>query len=260
LIRRRTETPLTPQQFFDEVLLSPLFWPGKTVRLERDSLIDYRHRSLSSSVSISELYHENSKLFPQILPELMATILNADSIRSEFVQRRAIVGKAGGTAPFELEQRYRELLFEVARWTSPDLLYAVELRVVEHGVVAAYEPVCNVFQVVKRLSVSELNVLRGAVRLFESSNTSEFTGPILILLGSFARNELLFGRRGYRRTLLEAGRVAQEVCRCAQTLGIEAIPTYEFTDRELDLMMEADGVEQGTLFVFELNGETRDGV
>ena len=79
---------------------------------------------------------------------------------------------------------------------------------------------------------------------------------MLLVLGSFARNDILFGPRGYRRTLVEAGRMAEEVVANADRSGISRRVIYEFIDRELDSVMEADGVEQGTLIVIELDGAT----
>src|SRR2546422_7532087 len=79
--------------------------------------------------------------------------------------------------------------------------------------------------------------------------------PILIL-GSFARNDVLLGPRGYRRTLLETGRLVQEIVHQAKRLGLTVRPLYEFTDRDVDTVMEADGIEQSTLMAFEFGGTT----
>src|SRR5262249_61608901 len=72
-------------------------------------------------------------------------------------------------------------------------------------------------------------------------------GPMLFLIGCFARNDVLFGPRGYRRTLLEAGQVTTGLLAEAGRLGLDAVPIFEFTDRDLDAVIEADGIEEGTL-------------
>jgi len=219
-------------------------------------MVDFRHRPMAAHVSVSELYHENSKLFPEMLSELTATFSHVDAIRREFVQRRAIVARATGTARFEVDQRYCDLLEGVARTIPLELFYAVELRVISGVLLAAYEPISNMLQVVKRLSPGDLDVLRHAMQLMNTSDAPFLTGAVLLILGSFARNDILFGPRGYRRTLLEAGRVAQAVVVNAEGQGLKARVIYEFIDRELDLLMEADGIEQGTLMVIELDGAT----
>jgi hypothetical protein len=252
MVKRRTNSKLVPQQFFDEVLLSPLLWPGKTIRLERDSLVDFRQRPMSPHVSISELFHENSKLFPHMLSELAAKFLQVEVIRRDFVERRAVVVGAAGTVEFELGKRYRDLLTGVTRSIPSELFYAIDLRVVSGKLLAAYEPVLNTFQVVKELSSGDLEALKHAPYLLSPTDTAALGGPMLLLLGSFARNEILFGPRGYRRTLLEAGRVAEAVITNADSQRIKARTLYEFADRELDVVMDADGLEQGTVMIVEL--------
>lgn len=254
ILKRRTETPLRPQQLFDQMLTAPLHWPWKTVRLERNSALDYRQRSMSARISVAELYHENSKLFPQMLSELTVSLTQADEFRGEFIQRRAFVVQASGTMDLELDQRWRDLLTSVAEATEFVLFYAVELRLVVGELLAIHEPVSDTLQIVKQLSTGDLDMLRQALRLMDNSEGPFPSGPLLLILGSFARNDVLFGPRGYRRTLLEAGRLAQEVVRQIERLGLEARPLYEFIDRDVDAVIEADGIEQSTLMAFELGG------
>jgi hypothetical protein len=259
MMKRRTQTPLSHQQLFDQVLNTPLHWPGKTVRLERNSLLDYRQRSTSAHTSVAELYHENSKLFPQMLSELTTSLVQANEFRREFVRRRAVVVQASGVSGLSLGSIHRELFTTVVGTTGLELFYAVELRLVVGEVLATHEPVSDTFQIVKQLSKDDLDMMRCALRLMAASEAPPHNGPLLFILGSFARNDLLLGPRGYRRTLLEAGQVAQEVFRQAERLSLTAHPLYEFTDRDLDAVMEADGIEQGTLMAFKLGGTLNAG-
>jgi hypothetical protein len=256
MIKRRTETPLRPQQLFDEVLFSPLYWPGKTVSLERNSVLNYCHRSTSAHISVAELYHENSKLFPQMLSEFTVSFTQADEFRREFLRRRAVVARASGTLGLELDRCWYELLNGVAGTAELDLFYAVELRLVADGLLVVYEPISDTLQVVKQFSASDLDMLRHALRLMDSSEAPLDSGPLLLILGSFARNDVLLGSRGYRRTLLEVGRLAQEIVHQAERLGLVARPLYEFIDHDVDAVMEADGIEQSTLMAFEFGGIT----
>jgi hypothetical protein len=255
--KRRTATALQPQRLFQMILVAPLHWPGKTVRLERNSALDYCQRLTSAHVSVAELYHENSKLFPQMLSELTVTLVQVDELRQEFIRRRAAIVRARGASELDVGPRWRELLTEVGRSTNREILYAIELRIVAIDLLAVYEPVSDILQIVKQLSAADLDKLRLALRLMADSDTPLFGGPLLFILGSFARNDMLFGPRGYRRTLLEAGHLAQEVVRQAERLGLVARPLYEFIDHDVDAVMEADGIEQSTIMVFEL-GEATD--
>lgn len=253
-MKRRTDTPISAQKLFEEAFYTPLYWPWKMVRLERKSLSDYQQRSMSANISVAELYHENSKLFPQMLSELTASLLQVDEFRREFARRRAFAIQASSASDLDLGQPWRKLLTTIARTTEPELFYAVEVRIAAGGQLAIHEPVSDTLQVVKQFSVGDLSVLRRALRLMVAPEAPPHNGPLLFIVCSFARNDLLFGPRGYRRSLLEAGRVMQEVLRQARRLDLAARPLYEFTDRDLDAVLEVDGIEEGTLIAIELGG------
>src|SRR5262249_11377990 len=155
--------------------------------------------------------HENSKLFPQMLEELTLVRLNAEEFRREFLRRRRPAVQSGGALTLALEPCWRELLTAIAQSIDLQLFYAVELRVVADEMLAVYEPPSEVLEVIKRLSFGERSLLREALRLMTAPDEAPHNGPLLFILGCFSRNEVLLGRRGYRRTLLEAGRVTQEI-------------------------------------------------
>jgi hypothetical protein len=107
---------------------------------------------------------------------------------------------------------------------------------------------------VKRITGDEAAHLTNAARLLEKSDAPP--EPLLFLIGNFARNDLLFGVRGYRRTLIEAGRVLEAALRMATQSGLAAQPRLEFADRTLDLILEAEGVEEGVVAVIEVGDPT----
>jgi hypothetical protein len=245
---RRSQEPLTPKKLLDTVAFAELDWPGKTVRLERDSLQDYCQRLLSAQPSIAELYHENSALFPQMAGELAAAHVDADGVRREYLSRRAAVLAHSPQA--ELSAHWRGLLTGVAQAVPPELFYAIELRIAENGNLASHEPLSDQLYLVKRLSGDEWARLIAAIRLLEGSE--EPVRPVFFVLGNFARNDLLFGGRGYRRTLMEAGRVIQAALEVASQLAVSTWPRLEFADRALNFILEADGVEEAALAAVEL--------
>jgi hypothetical protein len=245
---RRTQAQLSPKKFVDEVAFSALDWPGKTLRLERDSLQDYCQRPASAQVSIAELYHENSKLYPAMVGELAAAYVDIDGIRREFIQRRAAALANGPQA--ELGAAPRAWLTGLAQVVPSELFYAIELRIAESGVLASHEPVSNRFILTKRFSDADSADWAGSLRLLEA--LGQPPASTLFLIGNFARNDLLFGARGYRRTLLEAGRVLEIALQVAGRLELFVRPCIEFADRALDLVLEADGVEEGVLAAIEI--------
>jgi len=251
---RRTQEQLTPKKLLDEVTFSGLDWPGKTVRLERDTLTDYCQRPASAQPSIAELYHENSKLFAQMVGELAATRVDIAEVRREFLHRRAAALVYSPQAKLSAVQR--ALLTGITQVVPLDLFYAIELRIAEDETLASHEPLSDRLALVKHLSSDAAARLTNAIRLIEEPELPP--APILFVIGNFARNDLLFGVRGYRRTLIEAGRVLEAALRVASQLGLFARPHLEFADRALDLILEADGVEEGVIAAIEIGNPNHD--
>jgi hypothetical protein len=240
---RRTDTTVRVQQFLDEMLFSPLHWPWKTVRLERYSFEDFRQRPLSASISVAELYHENSKLFQQMLPEIAAMRVDA-GLRREFVSRRAVT-MAAEASEVPADPPIAEFLARVASRVELELFYAIELRVVVGHSLLIYEPSAGTLHLVKRLSVRDVEALRQAVRLLAPPWLPPHEGRLLFIVGFFGRDETLLGPRGYRRTILDAGRIAQVVLEESRIRGQPLHPVYEFADRDVEDAIELDGTEVG---------------
>lgn len=232
-LRRRHGRALEVQDVFEAALYARLPWPGKSTRLERDSLRDLVERSASAQVSVGELYHENSKLFPARAAELVASNVDAGAFRREFVRRRTATRRA--LPAYEVDSPVRTLLTSVAREVDPELFYALELRAVVAETVLLHEP--------GRDAVIELKSLGGKDDVGRAQ---------LFVVGSFARNELLFGPRGYRHTLLDAGRLAQHVSSLAPRAALQATLSFDFDDWKVNAALEADGVEEGALVAIEL--------
>ena len=102
-------------------------------------------------------------------------------------------------------------------------------------------------------------MLNRALSLSPAGASSRHTGcGWLLLAASFARNDVLFGPRGYRRTLMETGRLAEKFAQEAAQRNLTARPIYEFVDRDVDRVIYADGVELGALIAFDMEGATID--
>jgi hypothetical protein len=246
----RSLEPIGSQRFFEIALFAPLYWPWKVTRLERDSLQDFRHRSLSSAVSVSELYHENSKLFPQMLEELAAVRLQED-VRTEFLRRQALVWSSETSVEVGF---WGEYVSRILSDIEIELFYAIEVRLLVERLVTHWDPTSGTFHLVKTLSPEARETLQNALRLMAPPALEPHNGSLLFIVGFFGRNEMLLGQRGYRRTILEAGRVAQQFVSQGGVAN-NLWPICEFGDREVDAAIDADGTEVGTIVVFELGDE-----
>lgn len=250
----RTNAQMTTQELLEAVASSPLQWPWKSKRFARNSLQDYRQRSLSAHISVAELYHENSKLFPEMLCEITASLTSVEKCRDEFLQRRADVARGTASLQTEFPPRLREILTNVGQYLPPQLFYAVELRVLTGQLIALFEPISDMIQVFRKISAEELMAVNRALKLLEPSGEPKRDDPALFVVAFFARNDILFGPRGYRRTLLEAGQIIQRVISVSANLGWNVTPIYEFADRDVDCVLGADGTEEGVIAALVIPG------
>jgi hypothetical protein len=231
-------------------------WPGKTIRLDADSLDRYQQRPLSGTVSISELYHENSKLIPERAGERLGQGVDARPFKLSVI--RAASEVAAGSAPAGVIPIPEELSAVLGRYPASlpeELRYAVEVRPLVGNRVTVHEPSTNQCRVLRVLSGAQLASINSGV--YAGQPKAQAGLPTLVfVIGLFARNAILYGERGYRSTLLESGATVQAIAAAAASLDTQAHVITEFEDHSVDSILDLDGTEAGTLAVVCL-GEAR---
>jgi SagB-type dehydrogenase family enzyme len=109
------------------------------------------------------------------------------------------------------------------------------------------------------------------VRLLRSGDLSHRLGPALVspalateasllvfVTAVFGRTVFKYGDRGYRFILLEAGHVAQNLNLAAAGLGLSCINLGGFFDRQVDDLLDLDGLTHSTVYMVAI-GIDRDG-
>jgi SagB-type dehydrogenase family enzyme len=76
----------------------------------------------------------------------------------------------------------------------------------------------------------------------------EHAAAAVILTAVFGRSKIKYGERAYRFALLEAGHAMQNLCLTATALGLGSCPTGGFLDDALNDLMGVDGVEEAALY------------
>ena len=234
-----------------EVLLRLVYgavdWPGKTLRLDGDSLDRFMQRPFSSAVSISELYHENSKLIRELAAERLCNELDARSFKLSIVRAACEVAEATpATRAVPVPEEFSTVLGRYATSLPEELRYAVEVRPVVGNRVAVHEPSANCCRALRVLSRPQLEDLNSAVHGRPPGAQHRM---LVFIVGLFARNAILFGERGYRSTLLECGATAHAIATATAGLGISAHVITEFEDHRVNSVLDLDGTEAGTLAV-----------
>ena len=154
----------------------------------------------------------------------------------------------------EFSPSLRQILTNVGQHLPQQLFYAVELRVLTGKLIGSFEPISDTIQVFREITTEELLSVNRALNLLGPSSEPKRDDPLLFVVAFFARNDILFGARGYRRSLLESGQVVEGVIKMGASLGWDVTAVYEFADRDVDCVLGADGTEEGTVAALVMRG------
>ncbi len=251
---QREGVGMPPAELFQRTLFQTVTLPWKSVRLEPTTLDDYAGRAASQRLAVGELYHENSKLFPQHPALVAAAAASRSETRAEFVRRRAQAAAGDAGEPPAATVPLLALVRRAAGALDPEALYGLELRLVVADRLWACEPSTCRLRLIRALEPEALTRLERAIAPGEAAAHLADGRALLAVIGSFARSEILLGSRGYRRTVLDAGRFAGALEALRDPGGPTVTPVLEFYDRVVDDVVEVDGLEQGTLALLIAGG------
>jgi hypothetical protein len=250
---------------FEELQYSPIEWPWKTTRLRRDPVQDVRQRMSSARPTAAETYHRNSSLFPARLHELPAAWLDPSEVRSAFGRRQA-----GLLPPTPHEEAVRfplagPILSRTVGADAAQRCYALELRISDDAGLARYEPTLGRREPLREVTPQQEAVLAAALSPFGAATSDASASALLpaspverlFVIGCFPRNEVLYGARGYRRTLMEAGRFIESIVEESRRQHTTVQVTVDFFDSVVNQFVDADGLEEATLAVLVFSGGTR---
>jgi SagB-type dehydrogenase family enzyme len=71
---------------------------------------------------------------------------------------------------------------------------------------------------------------------------------VLVITGVFGRSKIKYGERAYRFALLEAGHAMQNICLVATATGLGTCPVGGFIDDGLNDILDIDGVEEAAIY------------
>jgi SagB-type dehydrogenase family enzyme len=85
---------------------------------------------------------------------------------------------------------------------------------------------------------------------------ADSASALVVITAMFWRSRFKYGLRGYRFALLEAGHVVQNIVLAATALRVPALPLGGFYDRRVDDLVDADGLDEATVYAVLLGGLT----
>jgi SagB-type dehydrogenase family enzyme len=256
-----------PMQEIGEVrfnLLEETIVPSpKTVELLRTPTNDATQRLMTSAPHIAEVFHENSRISPHSQANL---ILDDDALTAarDWFYTTAFAPREG---VFDLEvATEHEVMLDLDAVASHsgralgrlgdddlrDTLFGMDLLVLRgHGLYRLF-PGNRQLWIEYFLSPEALARVRGA--LPQLALEPEDDTVLAFVVSAAWRYMLLQGPRGYRRTLMDCGRLLTAVDDAAAKHGTLIRVSTDFYDAQLDAVLKLDGVERGTLAAIAFDG------
>ncbi len=135
---------------------------------------------------------------------------------------------------------------------SAGALYPLELYVHVRAVTGLepglyhFQATAGVVQRMRPLPAEEL------AHAFVQPDVIGSAAAVILITAVFQRTTFKYGERGYRFALIEAGHVAQNIDLVAGALHLPAANLGGFFDRELEALLDIDGVEQSLVYAVAL--------
>jgi len=203
---------------------------------------------------IAELYHSNSKLNPHstlnpVGQKKLSEIRQWFFEKAWCLQTHDLTAAAEGRILIKWEKLPAKLGTLLAPFTQKDfspnqLLYAIDLMVLtEHYLLRAI-PWRGFLWIERKFENEDWDKLREAVLDISLSQSS-----VLFLVACPWRHMLLVGPRGYRDTLIDAGKLMNELENIANEQDMKLAMTTLFYDESVDKLLLLDGIERATVAI-----------
>lgn len=130
-------------------------------------------------------------------------------------------------------------------------IHAANVQAISQGLYH-YHPVRHHLRLLR-----EGNLTDEIVRCFVSNTIPPHASLLIFITALFERSTLIYGDRGYRFALLEAGHVAQNINLVASSLRLGCLSIGGVFDRLIDTFLQLDGITHSTVSVLAIGAASR---
>jgi hypothetical protein len=234
-----------------ELLEETIIPSPHVVELRRTPTSDYVFRFATTTPHPAELFHENSRITPHAEHN---QVMDPDALigarkwfyGTAYQPRTDVLDEAKAREIGlmvdlrEVAERAGPALLRLLEPDIPELAFGVDLLLLDGNRIYRVAPGGETLWLERRYPDDELAGLRAAL-----PELTDEDGVLLFVVGAAWRYMALQGPRGYRRTLIETGRLLGVLEDAAG--GGDVVTSLDFYDARLDGALRLDGVERGTL-------------
>lgn len=242
-----------------ELLEETIIPSPHVVELRRTPTSDYVFRFATTTPHPAELFHENSRITPHAEHN---AVMDPDALigarkwfyGTAYKPRKDVLDEPRAQEirlivdAREVAQRAGAGLLRLLEPDVPQLAFALDLLVLDGERIYRMMPASPTLWLERHYAEHELRGLWAALPELEGEE-----GVLLFVVGAPWRYMALQGPRGYRRTLMDVGRLLQVLEDAASREGSRLRASLDFYDARLDGALRLDGVERGTLAAVAMN-------
>jgi hypothetical protein len=233
--------------------------------LQRTALSDYVHRFTSTSPHVAELFQENTKLTPFSTLAVPRDDRSLEELREWFFttayapkEDEVDPARTGDFRATLNDLRPEALGVLLGMFSEPgpvaNLLYSVDLLVLQGRRLFRLVPRTAFLWIERDVTHDKIQALKAAI-LDVPAPTLARSRTFLFLVPCAWRYMLLYGPRGYRHTLLDAGRILAHLEGSARAHNLAIAVSQDFYDKRVDQFLYVDGVERSVVAIVALQGE-----
>ena len=240
----------------ETVIMSP-----NSVDLMRTVKSDYLHRFSEHTQYVAELFQENSKLTRCSTLEVPPDHRKLEEVREWYFNTAYAIKEEDldSTQAHHVRMPIEELTEALASllevFSQPgcvtNSLYALDLFLLHSGRLFRIVPQSSYLWVERDYQAEEVQRLKREI-IDVSRDMLAHASNFLFVVGVAWRYMMVYGPRGYRHTLMDAGRLLAHLEARASQVGIRMEASQNFYDNRVDRFLFMDGVERSTLAVIAL--------
>lgn len=239
-----------------------------SVELHRTPTTDYLSRFLSATPHIAELFHCNSRIAAcsdanTVLDRKALGVAHdwfydtAFKPDDDVYDREAAVQAGVLGAGEEISAPAVAALRWIASDDAPEICYALDLLVIDDSRVWRVLAGAPETWLERTLSSDESRALVTALPELDL-DLDRGLPPLIFVAGAPWRYMMLQGPRGYRRTLIDAGRLIGALVDHGRLGGSAVSVSVDFVDIEVDRLLRLDGVERSVLAVVSFDVDEKE--
>lgn len=236
-----------------------------SIELQRYSIVDFLNRYNSPYPNIAELFHQNTRLNEYTKQTIVTDEKTIDEVKKWYlttnckIKEEDIEKEKGKEILKEVETLPNNLDKLFINFSSNDnreseLLYSSNLFLLWEQKIYKIVPLSKSMLLMLKFTPEDINLLKESI-IIEDTSILKNTENFLFVVGVPWRNMIFYSSRGYRKMLIDTGKLVYYLERQAEKNNLRLSLYENFYDTQINRLLNLDGVENIVTVIIGINGD-----